>query len=276
MHFGIDLPISGQFGDPRLLADLARDAEAAGWDGCFLWDHIQLGRAEPIADPWISLAAIALATTRIRIGTLVTPLYRRSPWKLARETVTLDRLSQGRQVLGVGSGSDIFGEISTFGGPLDDLTRAHMLDEGLAVLIGLWTGELFSFTGRHYNVNEAQFQPLPLQSPRIPIWVAATWPKKAPLRRAARYEGVVPVAGDFAHSITPAQLSELIKYIKQLRTDNSLFEVVQLGNTARATSKHEVVAAYAAAGATWWVETFGLGHEPIEKARDRIREGPPC
>ena len=134
MRFAIDFPTSGQFSDPRLLAGLAQDAENAGWDGCFVWDHIQLESAEPVADPWITLAAMALTTTRIRIGTLVTPLFRRNPWKLARETVTLDHLSKGRLILGVGSGTDVFGEISTFGGPLDDRIRAQMLDEGLTVL----------------------------------------------------------------------------------------------------------------------------------------------
>ena len=108
MRFGIDFPTSGQYSDPRLLAELARDAENSGWDGCFVWDHVQLELAESVADPWITLAAIALSTTRIRLGTLVTPLFRRNPWKLARETVTLDQLSKGRLILGVGSGTDVF------------------------------------------------------------------------------------------------------------------------------------------------------------------------
>ena len=275
MRFGIDFPTSGQYSDPRLLAELARDAENSGWDGCFVWDHVQLELGESVADPWITLAAIALSTTRIRLGTLVTPLFRRNPWKLARETVTLDQLSKGRLILGVGSGTDVFREITTFGGPLDDRIRAQMLDESLTILTGLWTGESFSFVGKYYRVNHARFRPPAFQSPRIPIWVAGTWPKKPPFRRAARYDGVVPVAGNFDHSITPAQLHELITYVKRVRTTESSFDAVQLGNAASSQGGRKIVAAYAAAGATWWVETFGLSSCPIEEVRSRIRDGPP-
>ncbi len=147
MRFAIDLPISGQYADPRLLGELARDAENAGWDGCFIWDHLQVSNAEPLVDPWIALATMAVMTERISIGPMVTPLFRRRPWKLARESVSLDHLSRGRLTLGVGLGSDLFKEITTFGGPLADKDRAEMLDEGLAVLLGLWSGEEFAFRG---------------------------------------------------------------------------------------------------------------------------------
>jgi alkanesulfonate monooxygenase SsuD/methylene tetrahydromethanopterin reductase-like flavin-dependent oxidoreductase (luciferase family) len=275
MRFAIDLPTSGEFSNPRLLADLARQAENSGWDGCFVWDHVQLEPAEPVADSWITLAAIALATERIKIGTLVTPLFRRNPWKLARETVTLDHLSAGRFILGVGSGSDVFGEITTFNGPLDDRIRAAMLDEGLAVLTGLWTGEQFSFTGKYYQVKQGRFRPAALQSPRIPIWVAGTWPKKAPFRRAARYDGIVPVAGDLTHSISPVQLRELLEYIEAARTAESHFDVVHLENGAGPGAVRETVAAYAAAGATWWVETFSPSRCGLKDLRRRISDGPP-
>ncbi|HEY2107421.1 MAG TPA: LLM class flavin-dependent oxidoreductase [Candidatus Binataceae bacterium] len=172
MRFGISFTTFDLYSDVRVLADLAREAEDAGWDGCFVWDHIQAGWLDTVADPWVALTAITLATLRIRVGTLVTPLYRRHPWKLARETVTLDHLSQGRLILGVGLGSDLYGEISAFGGPLDDRVRARMLDEGLAVLTGLWSGEPFSFAGEYFQVNNTRFIPAPMQSPRIPIWVA--------------------------------------------------------------------------------------------------------
>jgi alkanesulfonate monooxygenase SsuD/methylene tetrahydromethanopterin reductase-like flavin-dependent oxidoreductase (luciferase family) len=196
MRFGIGFPTFGPYSDPRLLADLAREAENSAWDGCFVWDHVQVGWLDAVADPWVALTAITLATRRIRLGTLVTPLYRRSPWKLARETATLDHLSQGRLILGVGLGSDTFGEISAFGGPQDDRVRAQMLDEGLAVLTGLWSGESFSFSGKYFHIDNTRFIPTPVQQPRIPIWVAGTWPKRPPFRRAARYDGVIPVAGD--------------------------------------------------------------------------------
>jgi alkanesulfonate monooxygenase SsuD/methylene tetrahydromethanopterin reductase-like flavin-dependent oxidoreductase (luciferase family) len=219
MRFGISLSTIAAYSDPRLLADLAREAEDAGWDGCFVWDHIQVGWPNAVADPWVALTAIVLATRRIRIGTLVTPLYRRYPWELARETVTLDHLSQGRMILGVGLGSDLFGEISAFAGPLDDRMRAQMMDEGLAVVTGLWSGEAFSFAGAHFRVNDTCFTPAPVQQPRIPIWVAGTWPRRPPFRRAARYDGVIPVTGDIRSSLSPDQLGQLIAYVSQHRTN---------------------------------------------------------
>ena len=277
MRFAIDLPNFGEYSDPRILAQLAREAEDAGWDGCFIWDHIQVERSVPVADPWIALTAIATVTERIRIGPLVTPLFRRHPWKVARETTTLDHLSGGRLTLGVGLGSDLFGEISGFGGPLDDRQRAGMLDESLEIICGLWSGAAFSFNGKHYRVKETQFAPTPLQSPRIPIWIAGTWPKKPPFRRAARYDGVVAVRGNIESALSPAQVREMIAYVGRFRSADSAFEVLQMGET-RGESKaedRETVAPYAAAGSTWWIESLFPRHRYIEEARWRIRRGPP-
>src|ERR1700759_1609985 len=145
MRFGLSFPLAEQLSDVAAAAELAREAEAAGWDGFFVWDHLSLAGAQPIADPWQALALIAQATRRIRLGPLVTPLYRHHPAKLALETITLDHLSRGRLIMGAGLGSDLFHEISAFGGPLDDMLRAEMLDEGLAILTGLWSGQPFSF-----------------------------------------------------------------------------------------------------------------------------------
>src|ERR1700687_4420778 len=231
MRFAVDLPNFGEYSDPHILAQLACEAEDAGWDGCFIWDHIQVERSVPVADPWIALAAMALVTRRIRIGPLVTPLFRRHPWKVARETVTLDHLSGGRLTLGVGLGSDMFGEISAFYGPLADSLRAEMLDESLAIVTGLWSGESFSFNGKHFRVNNARFLPTPVQSPRIPIWIAGTWPKKPPFRRAARYDGVVAVGGDVESALSPAQVFDLGAYIRRFRTADSVFDVLQMGET---------------------------------------------
>jgi alkanesulfonate monooxygenase SsuD/methylene tetrahydromethanopterin reductase-like flavin-dependent oxidoreductase (luciferase family) len=281
MRFGISFSTIGPYSDVRLLADLAREAEDAGWDGCFVWDHIQVGWLETVADPWIALTAIALATKRIRVGTLVTPLFRRHPWKLARETVTLDHLSQGRLILGVGLGSDLFGEISAFGGPLDDRVRAQMLDEGLAVLTGLWSGKPFSFSGKHFKVNDTCFLPAPVQLPRIPIWVAGTWPRRPPFRRAARYDGVIPVTGDIRSALSAADLSELIDYILQHRAGEAqdLYDVVYSAGTtgagASSDQDREIIAPYAAAGATWWLESTLPWERSPGQTRDRIHRGPP-
>src|SRR5215470_19306464 len=153
MHYGIYLPNFGEYGDPRLLAELAHEAEAAGWEGCFLWDHIHRWHGqEPFADPWIALTAMALRTERLRLGPLVTPLARRRPWKLARETVTLDRLSGGRLTLGVGLGAPPREEFEQFGEDGDDKVRAKKLDESLEILTGLWSGEPFGYLGEYYTI----------------------------------------------------------------------------------------------------------------------------
>lgn len=279
MRYAFDTPQFGPYANPKLLAELARDAEDAGWDGFFIWDHIQVGfgSSEPVADPWIALAAMAVATRRIRLGPIVTPLYRRSPWQLARETVTLDHLSDGRLVLGVGLGADIFGEISTFDGPLDDKTRAAMLEEGLAVLQGLWSGEKFSFEGKHYKVRGAQFVPTPLQKPRIPIWVAGSWPHKPPFRRAARFDGVAPIASDFEKGLTPADIRDIVAFIKGNRTSDAPFDLIHAGETSGENAEQDraIVAPYAEAGATWWSESILPWKTPLDKVRARIRKGPP-
>jgi len=277
MRSGICFALQGPFSDPRLIADLARAAEDAGWDGCYVWDHIQFRHSDPVGDPWVTLTAIALATRRMRIGTMVTPLFRRQLSKLARETATLDHLSGGRLVLGVGSGSDLFGEISTFAGPMDDRVRAEMLNEGLTILIGLWTGADFSFEGKHFQVRNARFLPAPLQTPRIPIWVAGKWPRKPPFRRAARYDGAVPVIGDLKISLSCDEVRELIAYVARFRSSDSPFEVVVSGSTAgtSADQDHEIVAPYASAGATWWLETFVPWQYSPQQVRRRINCGPP-
>lgn len=277
MKYAFDTPQFGAYASPRLLAQLAHEAEEAGWDAFFLWDHIQVGWPDAVADPWIALAAMAMTTSRILLGPIVTPLYRRHPWKLARETVTLDHLTGGRVVLGVGLGDDVFGEIRTFDGPMDPRTRAAMLDEGLAVLLGLWSAERFSFEGKHYNVRDAQFLPAPVQKPRIPIWVAGTWPRKPPFRRAARFDGMLPISGDIETSLTPSQVRDLVAFIKGVRTSDAPFEVIQSGETTGENSEQDraIVVPYEEAGATWWFESRLPWRTSPEKVRERIRRGPP-
>jgi alkanesulfonate monooxygenase SsuD/methylene tetrahydromethanopterin reductase-like flavin-dependent oxidoreductase (luciferase family) len=156
-------------------------------------------------------------------------------------------------------------------------TRAAMLDEGLAVLLGLWSGEKFSFEGKHYTVRDAQFLPVPLQKPRIPIWVAGTWPRKPPFRRAARLDGILPISGDIETSLTPSQVRDLVAFIKSVRTSDAPFEVVQSGNTTGENPEQDraIVAPYEEAGATWWLESRVPWHSSVEKVRARIGMGPP-
>lgn len=277
MRFGIDTPQFGPYADPRVLAQLAREAEDAGWDGFFIWDHINVGWPDPVADPWIALAAMACATNRIRLGPLVTPIFRRTPWKLAREAVTLDQLSNGRLILGVGLGGDWFKEISSFDGPMDDRVRAAMLDEGLAILTGLWSGEKFSFEGVHYKVHETQFLPTPVQKPRIPIWVAGTWPRKKPFQRAIRYDGTVPMGGDVEKPLGPSDVREIAQFVAANRKSNEPFDIVANGETPAddPMRARDIAAGFADAGATWLLESTLPWKQPFEDFRKRIAAGPP-
>ncbi len=286
MQYGVNLPAFGDFGDPRALAELAREAEVAGWDGFFIWDHMIFDPSfHPMLDPWVGLAAVALNTSRVRIGTLLTPLPRRRPWKLARETVSVDRLSGGRLILGVGIGDPVQWEFGWFGEITDARVRARQLDEGLEILTGLWRGEPFSYQGEHYHLQEMTFLPTPSQS-RIPIWVGGNWPNKPPMRRAARWDGAVPSGRD--RPLTPDDWREIKAYIEQHRQNDAPVELVHGGPTSgtdRAAAA-AVGAPYAEAGVTWWIEgvdpwRFGQNWEAqwsahySELMRERVRNGPP-
>jgi alkanesulfonate monooxygenase SsuD/methylene tetrahydromethanopterin reductase-like flavin-dependent oxidoreductase (luciferase family) len=287
MRYGVSLPPFGDFADPGALAQLAREAESAGWDGFFIWDHIVFDPSwHPMADPWVGLAAAAISTQRIRLGTLLTPLPRRRPWKLARETVSVDRLAGGRLTLGVGIGDPVQWEFGFFGEPTDAKLRAGMLDEGLEVLTGLWGGEMFSYQGQHYQLQEMKFLPRPVQQPRIPIWVGGWWPNKPPMRRAARWDGVCPGRVNF-ETLTPDDWRDLLAYIGRHRDTDAPFDAVHTGTTGADPARDaETVAGYAAAGVTWWIEDispyrFGQGWEDqwmpgvTELIRERVRKGPP-
>src|ERR671930_123073 len=207
MRSGLFLPPFDALADPAVVARLSADAEEAGWHGVFLWDNLRY--VEPVvevADPWITLAAMAVATERIRLGPMVTPLARRRPVKVARETATLDRLSGGRLTLGVGLGSDRFGgEFSITGEEVDDKRRARMLDEALPILTAAWSGEPVHHRGEHYTVDGMQFLPRPVQRPGIPVWVGGYYGRRAPLRRAAHHQGFVAVGLEH-----PDQLAEIV------------------------------------------------------------------
>lgn len=287
MKFGVNLPNFEDFGDAAVLAKLAQEAEAAGWDGFFIWDHILFDDFwHPMVDPWVALVAIAVATKRIRIGTIVTPVPRRRPWKLVRETVSIDRLSNGRLILGVGIGDPFKWEYGFFGEETDPKIRAQQLDEGLQILEGLWSGEPFSFRGKHYQMEEMRFLPTPVQK-RIPIWVGGYWPNKPPFRRAARWDGVCPGKLD-GGPLTPSDWREIQAYIDVHRTIDTPFDVVGGGVTPDANPDRaaELVREAADAGVTWWIEgaspyDFGLDWgdqwtpELVERTWTRIRQGPP-
>src|ERR1700678_411583 len=178
--------------DPADLVRLAVEAEQAGFDGFFLWDHITWsddGLGPSIVDPWAVLSVIAARTERLVNGPWTPPVPRGGPWVLARQTVTLDLLAGGRTVFGVGLGSPAHGDFGLFGDPADDRTRAAMLDEGLELIADLWSGEVTEFHGEHYNVGPVRFTPTPAHGGKIPVWVGGVLPSRAGLRRGARRGG---------------------------------------------------------------------------------------
>lgn len=196
----LTLPPFGALADPARLVEHAVAAEAAGWDAVFLWDHVLRRPGEPqeIADPWVAMAAIAVATSRIRMGPMVTPVTRRRPIKLARETTTLDHLSRGRLTLGLGLGVDTSRELSGFGEITDPRVRGERLDEGVELLCALWSGEQVDFRGEHFVADAVTVRPTPFQQPRVPLWFAARGGARKPVRRAARFEGLFPIEVDRA------------------------------------------------------------------------------
>jgi alkanesulfonate monooxygenase SsuD/methylene tetrahydromethanopterin reductase-like flavin-dependent oxidoreductase (luciferase family) len=278
MRYAMFLPNFGPFGDPTVLAELAAETEGAGWDGFFIWDHILFDDGDPqaVVDPCVALTACAVATKRIRLGALMTPLARRRPWKLARETASLDVLSGGRLIFGAGLGFPPHAEFGLFGEETDDVVRAQKLDEGLAILDGLWSGEEFEFSGRHHSVQRTRFLPPPVQRPRPPVWIAGWWPNKVPFRRAARWDGVFPELVGGA-TPTPEDLRALLAYVHEHREATTPFDAVLNGYTETGGEEGATtVEPYIEEGLTWWLERI----EPnrlfsVAGARERIRSGPP-
>lgn len=276
MQYGFIIPR----GDIRTIVELAREAEAAGWDGVFYWDGIYIESAGPTYDPWVVLAAIAMRTERIRIGAMLTPPSRRRPWKLARETVTLDHLSNGRLILPVGLGALDDGGFTKVGEVMDRKIRAQLLDESLEILTGLWSGKPFSFHGEHYHVEEMTFLPPPVQSPRIPIWVVGAWPRMKSMQRVLRYDGLLPNkmnADGSIGEITPADIQAIKAYIREHRSQTTPFDIVWEGETSGIDREldSEIVRPFVDAGITWWMESRWSAPKSPDEVGDRIRQGPP-
>ncbi|MDQ3431682.1 MAG: LLM class flavin-dependent oxidoreductase [Actinomycetota bacterium] len=272
MRYGLALPTGGPCGDPRLVVELAVLAEHRGWDGVFLEDYIffQGDPVAPTCDPWVALAAIAVHTERIRIGTKVTPLARRRPWKVAREAAGIDQLSGGRMTLGVGlgdTGEHVLGDVSfaSLGEQTDPKIRAAILDEGLEVIAGLWTGEPFCYQGDHYRVDEVTFTPTPVQRPRVPIWVGGGYPNSGPTRRAARWDGSC-LYREGSHDLSPDDVRALREAAGDRPYD------ISVGGRGRRGGDEVWLREIAAAGATWWSEYVSVAHP--EEMREAVRRGP--
>jgi alkanesulfonate monooxygenase SsuD/methylene tetrahydromethanopterin reductase-like flavin-dependent oxidoreductase (luciferase family) len=274
VKYGFVIPTGGA----RVVADYARAAEVAGWDGIFVW--------EPVwgIDAWVSLTAAAMQTSGIRLGTLLSPISRMRPWKLASETATLDNLSDGRVILSVGLGAtetgfDAFGEVT------DRRTRAELMDEGLDILTGLWRGQPFEYRGKHYTINPATHfpPPPPVQQPRIPIWVVGAWPRPKSMARVARYDGLLPyVLGEdgSARDTTPDDIRAMRAYVAAHRAETTPFDVIMEGRTPgdKPAEAARIVSGWAEAGVTWWIEAMWdslEGPEGRQAVLRRIEQGPP-
>jgi alkanesulfonate monooxygenase SsuD/methylene tetrahydromethanopterin reductase-like flavin-dependent oxidoreductase (luciferase family) len=279
------LPNMGLFADPLLLSELGAEAEAAGWEGVFVWDSLTIAmedpRLIPACDPWIALGLIAAKTSRVTIGTMITPLSRRRPWVVAQETATLDQLSGGRVVLPVGLGALDDGAFSRVNEVTDRVERAKRLDESLQILAGVWTGEPFTFHGEHFSVDELTILPGSRQTPRIPVWAVALWPRRKSVGRALRWDGIIPSverADGKRSDPTPEDIRAITTEIEgRVGPDFDVIVEIDTSEKERAEAA-DLVAGYAAAGTTWWLEPVwqSMYEFPgeVEPLRARIAQGP--
>jgi alkanesulfonate monooxygenase SsuD/methylene tetrahydromethanopterin reductase-like flavin-dependent oxidoreductase (luciferase family) len=266
MKSALWLPLFDELADPLTVVRVAAEAEEAGWHGVFVWDHLRWrAPVRQVADPWITLAAVAAATERVRLGPMVMALPRRRPVKVARETATLDLLSRGRLTLGVGIGSDRFAhEFSKTGEQLDDRARGQMLDEALEILTAAWTGEPVNHHRDHYTVDDIAFLPRPMQQPGIPVWIAGFPGNVKPMRRAARHDGFFPV--NLEH---PDQLAEAVAAVTELRHDSTApFDF------AVSLPVGVDPGPYAEAGATWWLPEPDPEAVTLDQVTGVLRDGP--
>jgi alkanesulfonate monooxygenase SsuD/methylene tetrahydromethanopterin reductase-like flavin-dependent oxidoreductase (luciferase family) len=274
---GIAVP---NFADnPAELIELGVAAEQAGFDGFFVWDHIvfsNTGDGPPIIDPWLVLGVVATRTSRIKLGTMITPVPRRRPWQLARQTASLDVLSGGRLILGVGIGSPAYGDFGIFHEPSGDRIRADLLDEGLDIMAGLWTGEEFTYQGEHYTVDSVRFRPRPVQQPRSPVWVGGILPGTRPVNRAARWDGMVPIRytdGKLAR-VSAADIADVGARIAAARGSADGVDLVVWAEVAKDPADVLAIAGpYQEAGTTWWIESARPGDGWWEDVQRRVAAG---
>ena len=281
MRFSINIPNFGDFADAATVAGVASAAEAAGWDALFLWDHVVHDKRSQrsFGDPWMLLTAAALATTRIKLGPL---RPRRRPQQLARQVSTLDNLSDGRVIFGAGLGGPIEDEYGSFGEPIDPRLLAERLDEGLDLLDRYWSGEAVTHDGRHYRVEDVTLLPTPVQRPRVPVWIGGFWPHRPPMRRAARWDGAIPLFLSATHGHPPPvdEVRDLVEYVRGHRDGDPgrPFELVLGGaSPTNAAGASDLLSPLIEAGATWWDERRPIDDEinRLEPVLRRIEAGPP-
>lgn len=282
MKYGLDMASAGIAGDAHTMSELAHIAEESGWDGIFLEDYIvwQNHPEVPTYDPWITLAAMALRTQQIRLGTMVTPATRRRPWKLAQELVTLDHLSNGRMILGVGLGDSggapgMVSSFANFSEILDPKERARMLDEGIEIIMHIWSGQRFSFDGNFYKIQDVQVLPKPIQQPRIPIWVGGGYPNRGPVARALRWDGSCMYKQQ-GHWMQPEDVRSLRERVIAERGTADGYQIT-IGGTPRWEDENEQRAyleSIAVEGVTWWHEYIPPDVGDFDVQRKLIERGP--
>ena len=269
MHYGIEVVPFGDFSHPQKVVALAQVAEAAGWEGLWIWDHMLIPFG--VADPWITLAAVAAVTKSIKLCAGVSPLPRYRPHLLARTLTGLDLLSEGRVIFGTGLG--IPPDFAPFGEPADDKTRAAMLDEGLNLLSGYLSGKEIDHHGEYYSAKAVRLVPTPIQKPCIPIWIGGG--SKAALRRASRWDGWIIGTVNEMSQVTnpPEKIFEDANYIFKHRLGINSFDIAVDGITE--VGEHGLVREYEDAGATWWFEAIHLSRGSMDELLQRIKAGPP-
>jgi alkanesulfonate monooxygenase SsuD/methylene tetrahydromethanopterin reductase-like flavin-dependent oxidoreductase (luciferase family) len=285
VRFSINIPNFGDFASPRNVATVAAAAERCGWDGLFVWDHVLHRRHQdrPFGDPWMLLTAAALATSRIRLGTLLTPVPRYRPQQLARQVATLDQVSGGRATFAAGLGGPVEDEYHSFGDEAEPRVLAERLDEGLGLLRRFWSGEVVDHRGPHYEVRDVRLLPATVQQPGPPVWIGGFWPRRAPMLRAARWDGAVPLFETARHGHIPdvAEVRDLVGFLGEHRSGGAErpFEIVLGGATpADQAWAGDVVGPLRDAGATWWDERQVQGGPDLDRLAPvlrRIDAGPP-
>jgi hypothetical protein len=278
MKFGFIIPN----GSSQQIVKLAGEAEKAGWDGVFYYDDIYTDSKTEMSAAWPVMAAIAVTTRKIKFGSLLTAIGRRRPWEVARESVTVDQLSNGRLILPTGLGWVGDGAYTKAGMESDRKIRAELLDEGLEIIDGLWGGKPFSYKGKHNQIKTMTFLPRPVQRPRIPIWVVGAWGRPKSMARVLKYDGLIPVLkkSDGSHEeVTPNKFREMKEFAlhnrKIIGYRRKDFDIIKDGMTPSNERKaSEIIEPFAEAGATWWTETM-WGTKKYQRVLERIQAGPP-
>lgn len=276
--YGLALIQFNEFANPDIVVEFAVEAEKAGWDGIFVCDHLLFSR-EPvnsIAETWILMSAIAAKTKKIKIGTYVTPLPRYHPWQFAKMAATLDILSKGRLILGIGIGGPEV-EFEAFGEKYDTKILAEKLDESLDIIQGLWSGEPFSYSGKYYTIDNVSLLPKPIQTPRIPLILGGTWSNKKPFVRAAKFDGVMPIHKNFPQELSVEEVQEINSLIRKNRASTHNFEIMISGTGFFTPERRvEMIKPYIDAGITWWLEHVNTLMQPsVEAMREIVKQGPP-